>query len=135
MECIFCKIVKGQLPCERIYEDDKLFAFLDINPVNKGHTLLITKDHYEDFLSLPDDLIAYLFQKGKKIAPAVKQGAGANGFNIGINNGPAAGQVIFHCHLHIIPRKNDDGHKMWSGKQYQEGEIKKYSEKIKKYIK
>jgi histidine triad (HIT) family protein len=134
MDCIFCKIAQGELPSEKIYEDDKVLAFLDINPVNNGHTLLITKDHYENFLSLPDDLMSYVFKKAKLIAQAVSKGTDSDGFNLGINNGSAAGQMIFHCHLHIIPRKENDGIKMWPGKEYQDGEIKKVSEEIKKFI-
>lgn len=134
MECIFCKIANGELPCEKIYEDDKVIAFLDINPVNQGHTLLITKEHHENFLSLPDDLMNHVFKKAKLIALAVKQGTDSEGFNLGINNGTAAGQVILHCHLHIIPRKAGDGIKMWPGKEYQNNEIKKVSGEIKKFI-
>jgi len=135
MDCIFCKIVNGEIPCEKIYEDDKVLAFLDIKPAVKGHTLLITKIHWQDFLSLPDDLIAHLFHRAKGIAPAIIKGAGADGFNIGINNGSSAGQVINHCHLHIIPRYPNDGLNNWQGKDYETEEIKKYGEAIRQHLK
>lgn len=135
MDCIFCKIVKGEIPCEKIYEDEKILAFLDIKPAVKGHTLIITKQHCQDFMSLPDELITYLFHKAKAIAPAILKGSKADGFNIGINNGSSAGQVIFHCHLHFIPRYSGDGLTMWPGSEYQPGEIGEFAKKIRKQLK
>lgn len=134
MDCIFCKIIKGEIPAEIIYQDEKIIAFLDIKPAVKGHTLFVTKQHCQDFLSLPDDLITYLFHKAKVITPAILKGAGANGFNIGINNGTSAGQVIFHCHLHVIPRFSGDGLTMWPGSDYQPDEIHEYAEKIRSFL-
>ncbi len=135
MDCIFCKIIKGEIPCEKIYEDDKILAFLDIKPAVKGHTLLVTKEHYVDFLTLPNNLISHLFHRAKEITPAIMKGANADGFNIGVNNGASAGQVIFHCHLHIIPRFKSDGLTMWQGSEYQEDEIKEYAERIRENLK
>lgn len=132
MDCIFCKIVNKEIPAEIIYEDDKIMAFLDIHPAAKGHTLFITKVHCESFLALPDELITHLFHRAKEIAPVIMKGSNADGFNIGINNGSSAGQVIFHCHLHVIPRYQGDGLSMWPGKSYDENEIGKYAAEIRK---
>lgn len=134
-DCIFCKIVNKEIPAEIIYEDDKVIAFLDIKPAVKGHTLLITKIHCQDFLSLPDDLIAHLFQQAKKIAPAIIKGSTADGFNLGVNNGSSAGQMINHCHLHIIPRYPNDGLSNWPGRDYEIEERKKYGEAIRQHLK
>lgn len=119
MECIFCKIIKGELPCAKIYETDKVLAFLDISPVNKGHTLVVTKEHYDNSLETPDELLAEIVKVVKKIALAQKQVLGAEGVNFGINNGAAAGQIIFHTHWHVIPRFSDDGLKLWGSKNYE----------------
>ncbi|MBW3002393.1 HIT family protein [Candidatus Woesearchaeota archaeon] len=112
-DCIFCKIVKGEIPCQKVYEDDKILAFLDIMPVHKGHTLVIPKEHHTDILDMPDDTLAELAKVAKKVSKAVKEATKADGFNIGQNNGAAAGQAVFHFHLHVIPRFNNDGLKTW----------------------
>lgn len=134
MDCIFCKIVNYEIPGEIIYEDEKIMAFLDLHPAVKGHALLIPKVHCENFLALPDDLITYLFHRAKEIAPAIMKGSHADGFNIGINNGSSAGQVIFHCHIHLIPRHQNDGLTNWQGSDYAEGEMKFFGEEIRKYL-
>ena len=133
-DCIFCKIIKGEIPCSKIYEDDKAFAFLDIAPVNKGHALVIPKEHHETFEDLPDDLLEYLTNLVRKVSKSVKQGVNADGYNIGMNIGKAAGQLVFHAHWHIIPRFNDDGLKTWPQKEYKEGEMDKFKEQIVKFL-
>ncbi len=130
-ECIFCKIVKGDIPCSRIYEDDMFLAFLDISPINKGHVLLIPKEHHRDIFDTPDDTLAGFAKTAKKIAKAVKQATDADGINLGQNNGKAAGQEVSHSHMHIIPRFADDGLKHWPGGNYEEDEAEKFAEKIK----
>ena len=135
MSCIFCKIVAGELPADKIYEDEKSLVFLSIGPINKGHALVIPKEHYNDYLDTPDELLVHLTQVGKKVAQAVKQATGANGINFGVNNGVAAGQLIFHTHLHIIPRFNNDGLKSWPDKEYENDDEKsKFAEKIKREL-
>lgn len=121
-DCIFCKIRDGQLPSAKIYEDGEILAFLDITPINPGHTLVIPKKHYVDIRDMPEALIGALFARAKEIATAVIAGVGADSFNIGMNNGRGAGQVVFHAHAHIMPRFPNDGHKLWPGKPYGEGE-------------
>ncbi|MFH1326311.1 MAG: HIT family protein [Candidatus Falkowbacteria bacterium] len=130
-DCIFCKIVAGEIPCDKIYEDDKILAFLDIKPSNNGHTLLISKEHYKNTTETPTELLEYMIIMLKKIAPAIIKGAGAEGWNLIVNNGAVAGQIIFHTHWHIIPRFENDGHKFWGAKTYGEGEEKKITEEIK----
>lgn len=106
--CVFCKIVEGSLPSHKIFEDDRALAVLDINPIRRGHTLIVPKKHYENFLDIPEEELAHLSIIAKKIAPAVMKATDGDGFNIIGNNGASAGQIIFHTHLHVIPRKVGD---------------------------
>jgi histidine triad (HIT) family protein len=130
--CLFCKIVAKEIPASVVYEDDFSLAFLDIRPVNIGHTLLLPKEHYENIFDLSEELIAKLAVVSKKLAVAIKGGLVADGINITSNNNPAAGQLIFHAHTHIIPRYADDGFTHWQGKRgYNEGEAKEVAGKIK----
>ncbi len=133
-DCIFCKIAKGEIPCDKIYENDKVLAFLDIAPVNKGHTLVIPKEHHKDLLEMPEHLLAEVAKAAKLIGKAIKESLNADGINIGQNNGKVAGQVVMHFHLHIIPRFDNDGLKMWPQKKYAEGESKGIAEKIRGFI-
>ncbi|MBU1854521.1 MAG: HIT family protein, partial [Nanoarchaeota archaeon] len=103
-DCLFCKIVKGEISSAKVYEDDEFFAFLDIKPVNKGHTLVVPKHHCRNLLDFPKAEETDLMEFLKKVANAVVKAVGADGFNLGMNNEAAAGQVIFHAHFHIIPR-------------------------------
>ena len=112
-DCLFCKIIKGEIPCEKIYEDEQTFAFLDIKPLNEGHTLVIPKEHHTDMTTVPENVFLSLMKTVYKLAPTIKNVSGADGLNLGINNGAAAGQVIFHLHAHIIPRKLSDGYHPW----------------------
>ncbi len=134
-DCIFCKIIKGEVPCYKIYEDDSILAFLDIAPVNPGHTLIIPKKHYIDLLELPEIEAQKLISKIKIIAPAVISGLGAKGFNLNLNNGKVAGQQVAHFHWHIIPRFEGDSRELWHGKSYNEGEAELIVKKIKNLIK
>ena len=131
-ECVFCKIAKGEIPADKIYEDNNFFAFLDINPNNPGHTLIIPKNHYENIYNLPDEILCDIGPIIKKIASAVKQSVNADGINIIMNNDNAAGQIVPHAHFHIIPRFANDGLRHWTGKPYpNKEEISKIAEKIK----
>lgn len=114
-DCIFCKIITGQMPAHKIYEDDQAFAFLDIHPVNPGHALVIPKNHADNFLKSSEDDMCHLVKVAQKIAPAILKAVGAESFNIGFNVGRGAGQVIFHTHMHIMPRFPADGHELWQG--------------------
>lgn len=130
MDCIFCKIAAGEIPSNKVYEDGDIVAFLDITPVNPGHTLVIPKQHCENLLDLPEEALCALAKAVKKIAPAILTATGAKGFNLGLNNGQAAGQAVNHFHWHIMPRFEGDGHNLWIGRAYPEGEAGKMAEKI-----
>ena len=130
-DCIFCKIIADELPSTKIYEDSDVLAFLDIKPVNPGHTLVIPKKHFESIHDTPDELVAKTIIVAKKIAGAIQKNLGATGVNIGMNNGSAAGQIVFHAHIHIMPRYGKDLLKLWTGKEYQEGEKDLVAKKIK----
>lgn len=132
--CIFCKIVRGEIPSYKVYEDEDVLAFLDIRPVNPGHTLVIPKDHFENIYTLPDETIARLSLAIKKVAIAVKHGVDADGINLSMNNEAPAGQVIFHAHIHIIPRTNDDGLKLWPQHDYKEHEARDVADQIRKAL-
>lgn len=108
-DCIFCKIVAGELPGEKVFEDDDVLAFLDIMPTSRGHTLVIPKGHYEDLPSTPVEVLKAVVAVLPKIAGAVVQATGAEGFNVLQSNGPCAGQVVPHIHFHIVPRNEGDG--------------------------
>ena len=133
-DCIFCKIIRKEIPANVVYENGRSLAFLDIKPVNPGHVLVIPKDHHPDFASTPDDLLADIAVVAKKMAAAVLQATGAPAFNIGVNNGRVAGQLVDHMHLHVMPRFDGDGHDLWHGKAYGEGEASALAEKIKKAL-
>lgn len=102
--CIFCKIISGEIPSVKIYEDEHVFAFMDIMPLSKGHTLLIPKTHREFVYDLQPDEAAKLFSVAPKIASAIKETFNPEGMNLLNNNGAKAGQSVFHFHLHFIPR-------------------------------
>ncbi len=130
-DCIFCKIIKGDIPCARIYEDDAVLAFLDINPWSEGHTLIIPKAHYALLHECPADVIAGVAGKFGRIAEAVVSAMGAVGYNILNNNGSAAGQEIEHVHFHIIPRKPGDQIIRHAPQlQYPEGRIEELAAEI-----
>jgi histidine triad (HIT) family protein len=106
-DCVFCKIVRHEAPASRVYEDKDSAAFLSIRPINEGHTLVVPKKHYENIYEVPDEEVASLFQVVKKVAIAVRNAISAEGVRIVQNNGSAAGQVVFHLHVHIIPEYNE----------------------------
>ncbi len=106
--CIFCKIIKKEIPSDIVYEDKHTIAFLDIAPQIKGHTLVVPKHHCRNLLDAPDDVAQTTILALKKVANAVKKAVNADGLNVEMNNESAAGQVVFHMHTHIIPRFEDD---------------------------
>lgn len=133
-DCLFCKIIRGQLPSAKIYEDDESVAFLDIHPVRPGHALVVPKAHCTDFLDFSAEIGSALIRTTQKVAAAVMRATGAQGFNLGVNNGAAAGQVIFHLHLHVIPRVVGDGLRLWRQADYQEGEMARLAEVIRQAL-
>ncbi len=108
-DCIFCKIVKGEIPSTKTYEDDSFIGILDIHPKAEGHTLLIPKSHFKTFLDMPGTLGNEMLEAVKHVGlDLIKQGRG-EAFNVFVNNGETAGQVVMHVHIHVIPRKKNDG--------------------------
>ncbi len=106
--CIFCKILRGDIPSSRVLETPHAVAFLDIRPVNPGHILLVPRHHHADLTELPEDVAAEAARLLPGLCRAVKAATGADGFNVVVNNGAAAGQTVAHGHWHIIPRRSDD---------------------------
>ena len=134
MDCIFCKIITGDIPAHKIYENETVLAFLDITPVKPGHILVVPKNHYETLLDTPDEIVGDILIAVKKIAKAVMKITGAEGFNLNQNNFVVAGQIVPHIHFHIIPRFRDDGLKLWTGTEYKNNEIEKLAEIITKEL-
>ena len=133
-DCIFCKIVGGELPSYKVYENNKALAFLDIRPVNYGHTLVIPKEHHENLIDTPDDLLCEIITVVKRLAPAVKKAVGLKAHNVVVNTGEDAGQVVFHTHFHIIPRFKGDGYGKFRVEPYKESEAEKILKKIKENL-
>lgn len=131
MDTIFDKIIRKEIPAQIIYEDDALIAFLDISPVNPGHTLFVPKDSCENMMCTSDEDLKHLISIAKKIAPAILAAVGATDFNFTTNNGSAAGQMVMHTHFHLIPRFADDGYKLWGSKPMTTEELEAVANKIK----
>ena len=108
-DCLFCKMVAGQIPVTKIYEDDDVLAFLDIGPISDGHTLVMPKQHFEKLDNCPSEILGRVGSRIGKIAGAVSAAMNSDGYNVLCNSGRAAGQLIEHLHFHIIARKTGDG--------------------------
>ncbi len=103
-ECVFCKIIRGEIPCCKVYEDDLILAFLDIAPFNIGHTVIIPKDHQNSITTLDEIYANRIIKIAPKIGVALMRTINAEGFNLFLNNGSVAGQTVWHCHMHVLPR-------------------------------
>lgn len=119
-DCIFCKIVAGALPSCNVYEDDNITAFLDLAPVKPGHSLVITKGHYQNILEMPAELGSQVMAAVSKVGRALMSATDAEGFNVLQNNFHAAGQIVMHVHWHIIPRHKNDGLELWKQGSYKD---------------
>lgn len=117
-DCIFCKIVRGEIPCSKVYESETCLAFLDIAPVNKGHALVLPKAHHPTIWDTPAELGSGLMDALGAVSTAVRKATGADGVNVMQNNLEAAGQLVPHLHFHVIPRFEDDGLELWAQAQY-----------------
>jgi len=134
--CVFCKMVAGEIPVAKVYEDDVVFAFLDIGPISDGHTLVIPKQHCTRIHECEPGVPADVASRLGKIAKAVMTAVDADGYNVLSNNGSAAGQVVDHLHFHIIPRKTGDGvFTEWPSYRYKPGRIEKLAAKIRENLK
>jgi histidine triad (HIT) family protein len=133
--CLFCKMVAGQIPVTKIYEDEDVLAFLDIGPISDGHTLVIPKQHFEKLHDCPPELLGRVGSRLCKIAGAVVTAMNSDGYNVLCNNGRAAGQLVGHLHFHIIPRNAGDGvFDRWPAYKYQEGQLETIAEKIRENL-
>ena len=137
-DCVFCKIINGELPSAKVYEDEHVLAFLDLSQVTKGHTLVIPKEHVPNVYELSEEVAANLFRAVPKIANALKKAYEPIGLNILNNNGEAAGQSVFHIHLHLIPRygKGDGFGAIWKthNDDYTQEDLQEIAQTIAKYI-
>lgn len=130
--CIFCKIASNEIPAAKLYESENFMAFLDISPANKGHALIVPKQHAQSLTELPEYVAQEFGELQLKLAKAVMKATNAEGFNLLLNDGKAAGQEVMHVHMHIMPRfSNDDFQFKWTHKKYDEGEMKEYFERVK----
>ena len=134
MDDLFLKIIKGEVPSEKIYEDDNTFAFLDIKPNNPGHTLVVPKKYSRNILDITEDDWIALMKTVRTLAPIIKDAVNATGVNVYMNNEPSAFQEIFHTHVHIIPRHSDDGFHPWGGTPYEGNKMKEIGETIRARI-
>ena len=129
--CIFCKLANGDIPTATVYEDEYLRAIMDAAPANKGHIIILPKSHASNIYELEDEYVSRAFVLAKKLAVALKKLTGCDGVNILQNNGEAAGQTVFHFHVHVIPRfKNDDCTIVWKPTSYEDGEASEVAKKI-----
>lgn len=133
-DCLFCKIIVGDLPTHKVYEDEKTFAFLDIHPVNPGHTLVVPKNHSRDMQEASVDDVCAVMATIHTIAPKILAAVGSEAYNLGLNNGRDAGQVVPHLHFHIMPRFAGDGHRLWHGKDVEDKDLAEIAEKLRETI-
>ena len=133
--CIFCKLANGDIPANTVYEDDYLRAIMDASPANKGHIIILPKSHADNIYELEDGYVEKSFVLAKKIAIALKKLLNCDGINILQNNGEAAGQTVFHFHVHIIPRYKQDNCKInWKQGADEDGEASEIAKKISSLI-
>lgn len=107
--CIFCKIIAGEIPSHTLYEDEQFKVILDVGPATKGHALILPKEHYANLYELPEDVAMNVMKLAKKMVQVMTDRLGCDGFNLVQNNGEVAGQTVFHFHMHLIPRYKNDG--------------------------
>ena len=143
--CIFCKIIKGEIPCHKLFEDEHVLAFLDVGPLSQGHTLVIPKGHYKTVDVMPDEVAAAVGRCLPKLSTAILKATGSTDWNLLQNNGEPAGQEVLHAHFHIIPRKagsdfreltpgNGLPKRAWPATQVDHAEAGKLAETIKQYV-
>ncbi len=132
--CIFCSIIDGTAPAAIVYEDDRAVAFLDLFPVHAGHTLVVPRQHVEDLVASSPEIAGHLMRVAKRMAPRIVRAVDAAGFNVWTANGKAAGQEVFHCHLHILPRFENDTFGLRFPKSYpqeaERGELDRLADRI-----
>ncbi len=133
-DCVFCRIAAGRSRAVKVCETPGVLAFLDIAPVNYGHTLVIPKVHYQNLLDLPDEVWMEMGQVARRVAQALKDVFYAQGINLGMNNFEAAGQVVFHAHLHVIPRYFSDGLRLFPQEAYKTGDMERVGRQLRQAL-
>ncbi len=133
-ECVFCKIINREIPANIVYENDMVLAFLDINPINRGHTLIVPRKHYRDIYDITEDYLKKVAVVAKKISRAIRRGLRAEGVNILHASGEVAQQSVLHFHIHLVPRWRDDGLNTWPRSEYKEEDLGIVAEKIRSAI-
>jgi histidine triad (HIT) family protein len=131
---IFAKVLRGELPCHKLYEDDDTLAFLDIMPRSEGHALVVTKDEARDLFDISPQALAKVMEVVRKLAPKIRDAVGAQGVLIAQYNGPVAGQTVFHLHVHIVPVKQGVPLRPHGGDMADPGELAKTADKIRKAL-
>ena len=136
MDCIFCAIAEGVIPATKVYEDDQILAFMDINPANPGHLLVIPKRHYRNIFDINAEMAGKIMQVGTQLASAIKTALSPDGLNLLQSSESAAFQTVFHFHLHLIPRWEDDSLALpWQPQQGDLNQIAEVADKIRQHIK
>ncbi|MBU2103773.1 HIT family protein [Patescibacteria group bacterium] len=133
-DTVFGKIIRRELPAEIVYEDEETLAFLDIEPVSPGHTLVIPKKAVRNIFDVDDETLAAVMRTVRKISPAVRDSVGAKGVHVNSNHEPEAGQVVFHLHMHIIPRMERNAFEVWPKTTYASEEAKDIAARIRKEL-
>ena len=134
-DCIFCKIAGGDIPSATLYEDDDFRVILDLGPATKGHALILPKHHYANLYEIPEEMAAKAMVLAKRMAAAMTEALGCDGFNIVQNNGEAAGQTVFHFHMHMIPRyANGPQMVLWNPGKLDDTEKTEIIENVKKEL-
>ena len=133
-DCIFCKIVKGEIPSHKIYEDNEFLIFLDVNPKAEGHMLVIPKEHYVNIFDIPEEVLKNLIAITQKLAKKLKQSSGVDGINILHASDKSAQQSVFHFHIHLIPRYENDGLDMWPKNNYEKSDMEVIQNKFKRML-
>ena len=134
-DCIFCKLANGDIPTNTLYEDDCVRVIFDAEPAAEGHVLILPKEHFDNIYDLDDDTAGHVFKVAKKIATAMNKTLDMDGLNVVQNNGEAAGQTVFHFHMHIIPRHNDDTVNVgWEKHKVSSERIKDITDEVRKYL-
>jgi len=131
MSCIFCKIISGEIPSYRVYEDETTLAFLDINPTNPGHTLVVPKRHLVNIEEADEKILSRAMKVVKKVGASLKDNLAVPGYNVQVNNDPTAGRIVPHLHFHVVPRLAEDGLKLWPQRKYGAGEAEAVLNRIK----
>ncbi|MEM8534056.1 MAG: HIT family protein [Chloroflexota bacterium] len=136
MSSVFSRIVRGEIPSAKVYEDELTLAFMDINPVARGHTLVICKEEYPDLFTIPAEALVAVARTTQQVALAIRTSLQPDGLNIVQNNGAAAGQIIFHYHVHLIPRWDKDGGAVRMGRHQEStpADLQSVAEQIRQQI-